>query len=181
MAAALMTGPAVAHCSGPYVEHAEEVVRGGELFVEGNLFGYSCDDTGRQIHDIEVVFRQDGRDFVVAEGDAATDLSFRATVVVPVELQPGEAELFARWNGGESWDFSTNRAVAVSDTPPVPVEPSTDSVATFDSWSPPREGGDALDPKPRWSARLPWMIAAAGLIALATLVVRAKRLAPKRC
>jgi hypothetical protein len=136
---ALVTGsPVAGECESPTIEiEQRDVVRGAELVVNGYAFGESCYDTflppkgqdrlGLPITDIEIYIVQGTNETLVATGSANTFYKFAVTVVVPVELDPGVAEVQARW--GERVAFSEDPTFVVSDA--APLDPAVAPVVTF--------------------------------------------------
>ncbi|MGB3593426.1 MAG: hypothetical protein WA994_04585 [Ornithinimicrobium sp.] len=110
----------------------------GTLVVNGEAFGTNCYDgpgppegqgvLGYPAHDISVVVRQQGIEWVVARGNADQDYTFRVDVEQPpVE---GEAQVEARYAGQEGF---TSQLVATAEL--TMAEPETSlggrTVATF--------------------------------------------------
>lgn len=105
VAAASVLGAPAAHasCAGPFVTATIEA--DGQLVIEGEGFGTDCHDTGpppegegvlgAPARDISVVVRQDGVEFVVAQGEAAPDYTFHVEVEPPPMV--GEALVEARY------------------------------------------------------------------------------------
>ena len=128
--------PAVADCISPSLDRSAEglVDRGTELTIGGTGFGTSCYDTGpppagqgvlgRRLTGIEVVIAQAGEEHVVARGDADDRYELEATAVVPADLSPGPATMFARWDDGRTADFM-DVGLSISEVAPV-----TDGAAT---------------------------------------------------
>jgi hypothetical protein len=128
-----------ADCSGPMIEYAAGPVdRGQDIIVTGRGFGDSCYDTGppppgqgamgRPLDDIDVI-TQVGVDHLVAEGTADAEYGFEVDVVVPAELEPGEARLQVRWGDGTAWASDrTDQTLVVSQ---APSSAGGDVVATF--------------------------------------------------
>lgn len=94
-----------ASCAGPHLDSTlipGEVLRGQEIVVHGEYFGYMDASNGSECplgtprSDIEIVFVQGGDDTVVARGSADHDYEFLLEVVVPSSLRPGPALLGAR-------------------------------------------------------------------------------------
>jgi hypothetical protein len=118
-----------ADCSGPVVDHdAGPVDRGQEITVTGTGFGDNCYDTGpppagqgilgEPLRDVEVVIVQGDVEHIVAEGAADDAYELSVDVVVPPELEPGEALVRVRWGGGTTWAVdATEQALEVSDAP----------------------------------------------------------------
>jgi hypothetical protein len=128
-----------ADCLGPTIEYtAGAVDRGQEITVTGTGFGDNCYDTGppppgegtlgRPLADIDVVITQAGVDHVVAEGTADADYGFEVSVVVPSDLEPGEATVQALWDAGAApASDRTDEPLVISDAPST----GEDVVATF--------------------------------------------------
>jgi hypothetical protein len=128
--------PAGADCSSPTIEYpAGPVDRGQAITVTGSAFGDNCYDTGppppgqgalgRPRDGIEIVITQAGDEHVVAEGGADADYGFEVDVVVPADLQPGEARLQARVvdpTGTVSVFDRTDQPLLVSDAAPPSAE-----------------------------------------------------------
>ena len=73
------------------------------LTITGQYFGDDCLDTGtvppgvgalgNPLTGLAIVIDQGEREFLVATGSADSDYSFQVDVVVPSELEPGEASM----------------------------------------------------------------------------------------
>jgi hypothetical protein len=129
-----------ADCAGPTVQHEVGTFdRGGLLLVEGLAFGDNCYDTGpppagegvlgKPRSDITVFVVQGGEEHLVAEGAADGEYLFTVEVLLPAELEPGEADVVVRYaEDVEAYDpdllpFTVSAA--------EPTEPAGPEVATF--------------------------------------------------
>jgi MYXO-CTERM domain-containing protein len=132
--------PAAADCAGPTVQHEVGTFdRGAALTVEGLAFGDNCYDTGppppgegvlgKPRSDITVFVVQGGEEHLVAEGAADAEYLFTVEVLLPAELEPGEADVVVRYaEGAEAYDPDL-LPFTVSDA--EPAEPAGPEVATF--------------------------------------------------
>jgi hypothetical protein len=131
-------GPAAADCIGPTIEITQrEVVRGDALTITGSGWGDNCYDTGPPpagegvlgvpVTGISVYIVQGTVEWLVAAGDADAEYEFDVTVVVPSDLQPGAAEVQARYEGGDA--YSQDPRFMVTDAPALSVAEAT--VAAF--------------------------------------------------
>jgi MYXO-CTERM domain-containing protein len=133
--------PAAADCAGPTVQHEVGTFdRGGLLLVEGLAFGDNCYDTGpppagegvlgKPQSDITVFVVQGDEEHLVAEGAADGEYLFTVQVLLPAELEPGEADVVVRYaEGAEAYDPDL-LPFTVSDA--EPAEPAAGpEVATF--------------------------------------------------
>ena len=96
--------PAAASCAEPTVKFSSlRINRGAVLTITGRNFGDDCLDTGTvpagvgplgsPLTGLAIVIDQGEREFLVATGSADSDYEFEVDVVVPSELEPGEATL----------------------------------------------------------------------------------------
>jgi hypothetical protein len=132
--------PAAADCAGPTVRHEVGTFdRGSLLTVDGLAFGDNCYDTGpppagegvlgKPRSDITVFVVQGGEEHLVAEGAADGEYLFTVEVLLPAELEPGEADVVVRYaEGVEAYDPDL-LPFTVSDA--EPAEPVGPEVATF--------------------------------------------------
>ena len=113
--------------------------RGGLLLVEGVAFGDNCYDTGpppagegvlgKPRSDITVFVVQGGEEHLVAEGAADGEYLFTVEVLLPAELEPGEADVVVRYaEGAEAYDPDLLPFTVSGAEPAEPVGPE---VATF--------------------------------------------------
>lgn len=128
---------AAASCVGPTVAFAPtRVVRGGDLAINGQHFGDDCLDTGtlppgigplgNPLNGLVIVIIQGTNEFVVANGSADDDYTFHVDVVVPPELQPGDA--FINVLGAGDARLSVDPPLVISAATPHDTEAT---VATF--------------------------------------------------
>ena len=130
--------PVSGDCLSPTIEiEQHEVVRGGQLVVNGYAFGERCYDTGpppqgqgelgRPLVDIEIYIVQGTKEFLVATGAANSFYKFAVTVVVPPDLVPGVAEVEARW--ADRVAFSEDPQIVVTEA--APLLPTPTPLVTF--------------------------------------------------
>jgi hypothetical protein len=130
--------PAMASCVGPTVKFKpSRITRGGVLTITGQYFGDDCLDTGTVPPGVEplgspltglaIVIDQGEREFLVATGSADSDYEFQVDIVVPSELEPGEATLSIIGAGDARLPISP--ALVISTAPPLDSAETT--VATF--------------------------------------------------
>ena len=122
--------PAGADCAGPTLAfETGEFARGASIAVIGSSFGLECYDTGPPppgegllgppIQDIEILFVQGDSEWVVATGDAGNDYGFRVDILVPLDAEPGDGRITARFlSDWEPW-IQTTEAVTITDAAPV--------------------------------------------------------------
>lgn len=105
--------PAGADCVGPTLHHPPAAVaRGATVTLTASGFGDNCYDTGpppdgegilgRPVTGIGIFVARDGKETLVARGDANPDYAFTVDVVIPPDTTPGEAHLVARWTTGQA-------------------------------------------------------------------------------
>jgi hypothetical protein len=136
---ALATGsPVSAECVSPTIEIGQrEVVRGGQLVVTGYAFGDRCYDVGTPpdgqgqlglpLEEIGVYVVQGANEILVATGAADSFYKFTVTIVIPLDLVPGVAEVQARW--GERVAFSEDPEIVVTEA--APLLPTRPPAVTF--------------------------------------------------
>jgi hypothetical protein len=139
--------PVSADCAAPTVKFKPaRVARGSVLTITGQYFGDDCLDTGTlppglgplgtPLAGLVIVIDQGSNEFVVATGSADSDYEFSVDIVVPVELEPGEAVLNVLGSGDArltidpplvitsvSPDSTTESTVATFGPPTTDVEP----------------------------------------------------------
>jgi hypothetical protein len=113
------------------------IARGGVLTITGQYFGDDCLDAGTlpqgvgplgsPLTGLAIVVDQGDREFLLATGSADSDYGFQVDVVVPSELEPGEASLNIIGAGDARMTISP--ALVISATPPI--ESAEATVATF--------------------------------------------------
>jgi MYXO-CTERM domain-containing protein len=132
--------PAAADCAGPTVTHEVGTFdRGAMLTVDGLAFGDNCYDTGpppagegvlgKPRSDISVFVVQGGEEHLVAEGAADAEYLFTVEVLLPAELEPGEADVVVRYADGVEAHDPDLLPFTVSDADPA--EPEGPEVASF--------------------------------------------------
>jgi hypothetical protein len=130
--------PAMASCVGPTVKFKPtRITRGDVLTITGQYFGDDCLDTGTvpqgvgplgsPLTGLAIVIDQGEREFLVATGSADSDYEFQVEVVVPSELEPGEATLSIIGAGDAR--LTITPALVISSAAPVDTTEAT--VATF--------------------------------------------------
>ena len=107
------------------------------LTITGQNFGDDCHDTGTvppgvgllgsPLTGLAIVIDQGEREFLVATGSADSDYEFQVDVVVPSELEPGEATLSIIGAGDARLPITP--ALVISNAPPVDTSEAT--VVTF--------------------------------------------------
>ncbi len=107
------------------------------MTITGQNLGDDCLDTGtvpeglgplgNPLTGLTIVISQGTREFLVATGNADSDYAFQVDIVVPVELEPGEAVLSLIWGGDAR--LAITPALTVSNAPPRSDAES--AVATF--------------------------------------------------
>jgi hypothetical protein len=128
----------MASCVGPTVTFKPaRIARGDVLTITGQYFGDDCLDTGtvppgvgplgNPLTGLAIVIDQGEREFLVATGSADNDYEFEVDVVVPSELEPGEASLSVIGAGDAR--LPVTPALVISTTPPPDSDEAT--VATF--------------------------------------------------
>jgi hypothetical protein len=128
----------MADCAAPTVKFKPtRIARGAVLTVTGQYFGDDCLDTGTvpqgvgplgsPLTGLAIVIDQGEREFLVATGSADSDYAFQVDVVVPSELEPGEATLSIIGAGDARLTISP--ALVISTAPPPDSAETT--VATF--------------------------------------------------
>jgi hypothetical protein len=129
--------PVVATCAAPSVKvKPARVARGGVLTVTGKFFGDDCLDTGtvpagvgplgNPLTGLFIVIDQGENEFVVATGSAGNDYAFEVDVVVPAQLEPGEASV-ALLGAGDA-RLTTDLPLVITSAPARDAEAT---VATF--------------------------------------------------
>ena len=127
-----------ASCAAPTVRfRPTQVVRGSGVTITGRNFGDDCFDTGAvpeglgplgtPLSGLAIVINQGEREFLVATGAADSDYAFQVEIVVPVELEPGEA--FLSLMGGGDARLPVTPALVVSRT--APRNGAVSTVTTF--------------------------------------------------
>lgn len=152
-AAALFAVPSVLHetagasCVAPMVKFKpSRVARGDVLTITGRYFGDECLDTGTlppgvgalgiPLTGLAIVINQGPNEFLVATGSADSDYEFQVEVVVPSQLEPGEAVLSVVGAGDAR--LTIDPALVISGASPI-----TSSEATVATFGPP-----TTDPEP---------------------------------
>jgi hypothetical protein len=129
---------ATASCVAPSVKlRPTRVARGAVLTITGQYFGDDCLDTGtlppgvgalgNPLTGLVIVIDQGTREFVVANGSADRDYEFKVDVVVPAELEPGDALVDVLGVGDAR--LTTKPTFVISNLPPV--SPSESTTAEF--------------------------------------------------
>lgn len=129
---------AAANCVAPSVKlRPARVARGAVLTITGQYFGDDCLDTGtlppgvgalgNPLIGLVIVIDQGTREFVVANGSADSDYEFKVDVVVPAELEPGDALVDVLGVGDAR--LTTKPTLVISNVPAV--SPSDSTVAAF--------------------------------------------------
>ena len=100
----LLAGHPEASCAAPMIEiEPHRAPPGGAVRVYGEAFGRGCDDVGpvlessEPLRGVRLVFRQDSRNWTLANVDADLRLSFDARVRVPEDAELGRAAVRAVW------------------------------------------------------------------------------------
>jgi hypothetical protein len=130
--------PATASCVGPTVKFKPaRVARGAVLTITGEFFGDDCADTGtvppgvgplgNPLTGLAIVIDQGANEFVVATGSADDKYEFRVEVVVPTQLEPGEATLNVVGAGDARLTVSPSLVISGASPP----ESAEVTVATF--------------------------------------------------
>lgn len=106
--------------------------------VVGSAWGDNCYDAmdpplgegvlGKPIDEIDVYIVQGDREWLVATGAADDEYAFETVVVVPIDLDPGDAVVEARWGAGRV-AYSADPRLDVTGAAPLPL--SDDEVTTF--------------------------------------------------
>ncbi len=133
-----------ARCAAPTVTfRPARVARSGVLTITGTNFGDDCLDTGTlppgvgplgsPLTGLVIVINQGANEFVVATGSADDDYSFEVDIVVPAELEPGEAILSVIGAGDAR--LTVDRPLVISGA--TPVDSAQATVATFGPPPPP--------------------------------------------
>jgi hypothetical protein len=128
----------MASCAAPTVKLSSlRIARGSELTITGQYFGDDCLDTGTvppgvgqlgsPLTGLAIVINQGEREFLVATGSADSDYEFQVEVVVPSELEPGEATLSIIGAGDARLPITPS--LLISNAPPVDAADAT--VVTF--------------------------------------------------
>jgi hypothetical protein len=129
---------ATASCAAPTVKFKPaRIARGGVLTITGQYFGDDCLDTGTvpqgvgplgsPLTGLAIVIDQGEREFLLATGSADSDYAFEVDVVVPSELEPGEASLSIIGAGDAR--LTITPTLVISNAPPVDTAEAT--VETF--------------------------------------------------
>ncbi len=142
----------VANCPAPAVKfRPARIARGGVLTITGSNFGDCLDPgtggagpLGSPLTGLLIVIDQGANEFVVANGSADDDYSFRVEVVVPADLEPGEASLNLLGAGDARMEITPS--LVISNASPVSSDPAT--VATFGPQPPTDTEPDATIPPP---------------------------------
>jgi hypothetical protein len=126
--------PVAADCGGPTIEITQREVAPGDVVTGWGDNCYDANDPppgegvlGVPIDGIEIYIVQGDSEWLVANGSADVNYAFEVTVVAPVELTPGEAEVQARLAEGVAY-IPDSRFVVI-DAPPPSVVDTT--VVTF--------------------------------------------------
>jgi hypothetical protein len=152
-AAALFAVPLVSHetagasCAAPTVKfRPARIARGGVLTITGQYLGDDCLDTGtippgvgalgNPLTGLAIVINQGPNEFVVATGSADGDYEFQVDVVVPSQLEPGEAVVSLVGAGDAR--LTIDPPLVISGASPI-----TSSEATVATFGPP-----TTDPEP---------------------------------
>lgn len=133
-----------ARCAAPTVTfRPARIARSGVLTITGTNFGDDCLDTGTlppgvgplgsPLTGLVIVINQGANEFVVATGSADDDYSFEVDIVVPAELEPGEAILSVIGAGDAR--LTVDRPLVISGA--TPVDSAQATVATFGPPPPP--------------------------------------------
>lgn len=157
-------GSASADCAAPRMSFSpHEVDRGGEVTVRGELWGASCYDTGpppegegplgEPLTGIEIVLAQGEvvlargeREWLLATVDADSDYRFTATVVIPVDAEPGDARLIAR--RPETYPYAANPESGLHISAAPPVQPPTTVEGASPGSAPSVTSDPAVTPDP---------------------------------
>ena len=107
------------------------------LTITGQYFGDDCLDTGtlppgagplgNPLTGLVIVIDQGTHEFVVANGSADSAYAFKVDVVVPGELEPGDATVDVLGVGDAR--LTTKTSLVISSVPPISSTEST--IATF--------------------------------------------------
>ncbi len=127
-----------ASCATPTVKYKPaRIARGGVVTITGQNFGDDCLDTetpppgvgplGSPLTGLVIVINQGANEFVVATGSADTDYSFEVDIVVPAELEPGEAMLSVIGAGDAR--LTVDPPLAISGA--TPIDSAEATVAAF--------------------------------------------------
>jgi hypothetical protein len=130
--------PVMADCAAPTVTFKPaRIARGDVLTITGQHFGDDCLDTGtlppgvgqlgNPLTGLAIVIDQGDREFLVATGSADSDYAFKVEIVVPSELEPGEASLSLIGAGDARLEITP--ALVISNA--SPADSAEAIVATF--------------------------------------------------
>jgi hypothetical protein len=107
------------------------------LTISGQQFGDDCLDTGTlppgigplgtPLEGLAIVIVQGSNEFVLASGSADSDYEFRVEVVVPAELEPGEATLNILGAGDARLTVTPTLRITSAE----PSGPTETTIATF--------------------------------------------------
>ncbi len=160
-----------------------DVARGQTIAVIGTGWGDDCYDTGDPpagegdlgipLEGIHVVLVQGGREWDLWSGAAGEDYGFTASVVVPVDAAPGDAQLLARRPDTSVSTF--DQTVRISDaapvtttSPPTTTRPKEPEESTASPGSEPSSGGVSIG----WLVAI---VAAGAIVAVAIIALRRRR------
>jgi hypothetical protein len=130
--------PVVADCPSPTVRFTpSRIARGAVLTIIGQHFGDDCLDTGTvppgvgplgsPLTGLAIVIDQGDHEFLVATGSADSDYAFEVDVVVPAELEPGEASLSIIGSGDARLTITPALVISTA----TPRDSAEATVATF--------------------------------------------------
>jgi hypothetical protein len=151
----------IADCAAPIVKFKPtRVARGGVLTITGQNFGDclssgtvpgSVGPLGTPLVGLAIVIDQGDREFLVARGSADSDYEFEVEIVVPEELEPGEASL--NLLGGGDARLAISPTLVISGAQPISSAEAT--LATFGPQPNTDTEADASVPPPILPADIP--------------------------
>ena len=173
-----------ASCVGPSMTFdTHDVARDQTIAVVGTGWGDDCHDVGDPpagegplgipLEGIHVVLVQGDREWDLWSGAAGEDYGFTASVVVPVDAAPGDAQLLARRPDTSVSTF--DQTVRISDaapvattSPPTTTRPKEPEESTASPGSEPSSGGVSIG----WLVAI---VAAGAIVAVAIIALRRRR------
>jgi hypothetical protein len=152
--------PTAPACPAPVVRFKPaRIARGGHVTITGSNFG-DClisgtvpvaGPLGNPLTGLLIVIDQGTSEFVVANGSADSDYSFKVDVVVPADLEPGEASLNLIGSGDARMAISPSLVISNAS----PISSAEPAVATFGPAPPTDTAPDATVPPPILPADIP--------------------------
>lgn len=122
--------PVAADCAGPLltvITDGQEVYPGSVITIEGLYFGDQCYDTGpppsgegtigMPWQNIDIVLVQDGREHLVATGNAGAAYDFSVDVVVPDDVEVGAMSVTAKLpaqGAYDDWSVTADQEIQVT-------------------------------------------------------------------